>query len=167
MGPGRQSRMAHPGHAEHRSGADALQRPLRSRFRARLTAGVDMTSDVKGWPPIFYIFFIPSTFVSGRDGARKTRRLILLLSVDWLPPSLRPSGAGLALGTRVCFSLFTPSRATPNRGCVSSDGRRFPRSRILQQSGRRRRSFYPDNGLTCDGKVDRFLVRSGSWRKGC
>jgi TnpA family transposase len=46
------------------------------------------------------------------------------------------------------------------------DKRRFPRSKILQQSGRRRRSFYPDNGLTCDGKVDRFLVRSGSWRKG-
>src|ERR1043166_9361522 len=45
----------------------------------------------------------------------------MLISVGWLPPYLRPSGACLALGTRVCFSLFTPSRITPNRGCVSSD----------------------------------------------
>jgi len=107
---------------------DGAQCPLvpRSRSLPRLIPGVDMTSDVKGWPPIFYIFFIPSTFVIERDGASKTRRLILLISVDWLPPYLRPSGACLALGTRVCFSLLTPSRATPNRGCVSSDGRRKP-----------------------------------------
>src|SRR5919108_6569189 len=100
--------------AEHGCAADCLQRPLRSRFRQRLTPGVDMTSDVKSWPPIFYIFFIPSTFAIGRDGASKTRRLILLLSVDGLPPSLRPSGACRALGTRVGFSLLTPSRATPH-----------------------------------------------------
>jgi hypothetical protein len=30
---------------------------------------------------------------TGRAGARKTRRLILLLAVGWLPPSLRPSSA--------------------------------------------------------------------------
>jgi hypothetical protein len=47
--------------------------------------------------------------------------LILLLSVDWLPPSVRPSGAGLVLGTRVCCSLFTPSRVAPPRGCASAD----------------------------------------------
>jgi hypothetical protein len=29
------------------------------------------------------------------------RRLILLLSGGWLPPSVRPSGACLALGTRI------------------------------------------------------------------
>jgi hypothetical protein len=27
------------------------------------------------------------------------RRVLLLLSVGWLPPSLRPSGAGLTLGS--------------------------------------------------------------------
>jgi hypothetical protein len=32
-----------------RPAADALQRPLRSRFRARLRRGVDMTSNVKSW----------------------------------------------------------------------------------------------------------------------
>jgi hypothetical protein len=35
------------------TGADALQRPLRSRFRARLTASVDMTSAVKCWEQLF------------------------------------------------------------------------------------------------------------------
>src|SRR4029434_4142440 len=74
----------------------------------------------------FCMFFVLLSCVIGRDGASKRRRLIMLLSVDWLPPSLRPSGACLALGTRVCFSLFTPSRATPHRGCVSSDGRLTP-----------------------------------------
>jgi hypothetical protein len=39
--------------------------------------------------------------------------------------------------------------------------RRFPRSEILQQSGMRLRSFYPENRLTCDGKVDRFILPSG------
>jgi hypothetical protein len=33
--------------AEQGFAADALQRPLRSRFRARLSASVDMTSGVK------------------------------------------------------------------------------------------------------------------------
>src|SRR5262249_48230005 len=59
----------------------------------------------------------------GRAGARKRRRLSMLISVDWVPSSLRPSGTCLALGPRVCFSLLTPSRVTPHRGCVSSDGR--------------------------------------------
>jgi hypothetical protein len=36
-----------------------------------------------------------------RAGARQTRRLILRLSVDWVPPDLPPSGACLALGTRM------------------------------------------------------------------
>jgi hypothetical protein len=53
----------------------------RSGSRRRLTAGVDMTSEVKSWPRIFYIFFLPFAFVIGRDGASKTRRLILLISV--------------------------------------------------------------------------------------
>jgi phytoene dehydrogenase-like protein len=44
---------------------------------------------------------------------------------------------------------------------IVSKHRRFPRSKILQQSGMRPRSFYPENGLTCDGKVDRFILLSG------
>jgi hypothetical protein len=36
-----------------------------------------------------------------RGGASKRRRLILLLSVGWVPPYLHPSGACLHLGTRV------------------------------------------------------------------
>src|SRR6266850_1358694 len=71
----------------------------------------------------FPIFFIPFTCVIGRGGASKTRRLILLISVDWLPPYLRPSGAGLDRGPRVCFSLLTPPRVTPHRGCASADER--------------------------------------------
>lgn len=34
---------------------------------------------------------------------------------------MRPSGAGLDLGTRVSFSRLTPSRVTPHRGCASAD----------------------------------------------
>src|SRR4030095_4135944 len=75
----------------------------------------------RGGYRFFCIFFILLTASIGRAGASKRRRLIMLISVGWLPPSLRPSGACLALGTRVCFSLFTPSRITPHRGCVSSD----------------------------------------------
>ena len=55
------------------------------------------------------------------------RRLILRISVDWVPPDVRPSGACLARGRRVCFSLFTPSRVAPHRGGVSSDARSQPR----------------------------------------
>ena len=39
--------------------------------------------------------------------------------------------------------------------------RRFPRSEILQQSEMRRRSFCPEHRMTCDGKVDRFILPSG------
>jgi hypothetical protein len=107
--------------------ADCLQRPLRSRFRQQLTPGVDMTSDVKTWSEKFYAMtFLPVLRCIGRDGASQRRRLILLIFVGWVPPNVRPSGACLALGTRVSFSLFTPSRITPNRGCASSDSRGNP-----------------------------------------
>jgi hypothetical protein len=36
------------------------------------------------------------------------RRLILLISVGWVPPSLRPSGACLTLGSSV---LYEPPNA--------------------------------------------------------
>ena len=68
----------------------------------------------------------------GRAGARKTRRLITLLSVGWVPPSLHPSGACLTLGTRIPCGLLTLPRVTPNRGCASSDGRWNPGELLLQ-----------------------------------
>src|SRR5215813_5881309 len=80
----------------------------------------------RGGYRFFCIFFILLTASIERAGASKRRRLILLISVGWLPPYLRPSGACLALGTRVCFSLLTPSRVTPNRGCVSFDAQAKP-----------------------------------------
>jgi hypothetical protein len=61
-----------------------------------------------------------------RGGASHIRRLLLLVFVGWVPPDLHPSGACLALGTRVSFSLFTPSRVAPNRGCASFDRRGKP-----------------------------------------
>jgi hypothetical protein len=39
--------------AEQQVAADALQRPLRSRFQARLSRSVDMTSNVKRWQQLF------------------------------------------------------------------------------------------------------------------
>jgi hypothetical protein len=44
------------------------------------------------------------------------RRLILLLSVGWLPPDLHPSGACLALGTSMPVGLLTPLRVAPKPG---------------------------------------------------
>ena len=55
----------------------------------------------------------------GRSGASKRRRLILLLSVGWLPPSLPPSGACLGLGTSV---LYQPLHAV--EGCPTPGPRR-------------------------------------------
>jgi hypothetical protein len=64
--------------------------------------------------------------VVGRDGASQKRQLILLISVGWVPPDWRPSGACLDRGTRVSFSLFTLSRVAPHRGCASSDSHGKP-----------------------------------------
>jgi hypothetical protein len=112
--------------AEHGCAADRLQRSLRSRFQRRLTPSVDMTSNVKSWRENSHDVFcmLRSSLVMwciGRAGASKTRRLIMLISVGWLPPYLYPSGACLNLGTRVPCGLITPPRVTPHRGCVSSD----------------------------------------------
>jgi hypothetical protein len=75
---------------------------------------VAMTSDVKSSLAIFYvIIFIAAQLVIGRGGASPKRRLILLLSVGWVPPDWRPSGAGLARGTRVSCSRFTPCTVLP------------------------------------------------------
>ena len=69
-----------------------------------------------------------------------------------------------------------PERATPGRWLawvrgqwqmenqvhwvreVTCDARRFPWSEMLQPSGMRLHSFCPENRMTCDGKVDRFIV---------
>src|SRR5215471_10187240 len=67
------------------------------------------------------MFFAPRCI--GRAGASNTRRLILLISVGWVPPYLLPSGACLTLGTRIPDGLVTLSRVTPNRGCASSNAR--------------------------------------------
>jgi len=111
-----------------------------------------------------------------RAGARKRRRLLRLLCVGWLPPSWRPSGAGLALGTRVWCRLFTPSRVTPNRGGVSGDaqaqprdhrrcmlnGRALCRQRALLGHGRHTRTQCPR-----DGDNDRVgLLPAGAARSG-
>jgi hypothetical protein len=48
----------------------------------------------------------------------------MLISVGWVPPDVCPSGAGLGRGARGCFSLFTRTRMTPNRGCASSNRHR-------------------------------------------
>src|SRR6266581_932899 len=48
---------------------------------------------------VFMLFFEPSHM--RRGGASKRRRLILRLSVDWVPPSVPPSGACLNRGTRI------------------------------------------------------------------
>jgi len=44
--------------------------------------------------------------------------------------------------------------------------RRFPRSEMLQQSGMRLHGFCPENRMTCDGKVDRFILPCGWLSKG-
>jgi hypothetical protein len=152
-----------PDGAEHGAAPDCLQRPLlrRSRFRQQVSPSVDMTSDVKSWLPIVLHFLYPHGTASiGRGGASKIRRLILLISVGWLPPYLRPSGACLGLGTRVCFSLLTPSRVAPNRGCVSSDAQAKPSNhrwrlcngltlwsqRDLLSNGPHKRTQFPRDG---------------------
>src|SRR4051812_6057537 len=69
----------------------------------------------RGGDRFFCLFFILFTAAIARAGARKRRRLILRLSVGWLPPDVRPSGACLARGPRVWCSLVTPSRGPPHR----------------------------------------------------
>jgi hypothetical protein len=68
-----------------------------------------MTSDVKSCQSIFLgLHHVFSPRGIGSAGASPRRRLILLLSVDWLPPCGRPSGACLPLGARL---LSTPHHA--------------------------------------------------------
>src|SRR5512132_2981846 len=77
-------------------------------------SNVAMTSNVKSGEQVFlglHAVFFPSCI--GRAGASNMRRLILLLSVGWVPPYLRPSGACLCLGSSVLGSsvLYQPLNA--------------------------------------------------------
>ena len=97
---------------------------LRLSRTRKLKRSVDMTSDVKGEEHLFYVRIRVFSLLSlGRAGASTTRRWITLISVDWLPPSVPPSGACLSLGTSVPGGLLTPPRVPPHRGCVSTDRR--------------------------------------------
>ena len=69
---------------------------------------------VSGW------FFPPCL---SRAGASHMRRVIRRRSVGWRPPDGRPSGAGLARGTRRPAGLFPRSRVAPLRGGVSAEAR--------------------------------------------
>src|SRR5215510_3162092 len=105
--------------AEQGFGADCLQPSLRSGFRQQLRPSVAMTSNVKSWEQLFsghHNMFWPRCI--GRGGASKRRRLILLLSVGWLPPSLPPSGACLALGTSILLPASERCRGLHQTGAA-------------------------------------------------
>jgi hypothetical protein len=44
------------------------------------------------------------------------RRLILLISVGWVPPALRPSGACLTLGTSLLYKPHNAAEGYPTPG---------------------------------------------------
>jgi hypothetical protein len=63
-----------------------------------------MTSNVKGCQQIFLgLHDFLCLRCIGRARASTMRRLILLISVGWVPPSLHPSGACLGLGSSVLY----------------------------------------------------------------
>src|SRR5215813_14030994 len=79
-----------------------------------------MTSNVKSWPQIFlglHTVFSPRCI--GRARASTRRRVILLLSVGWLPPDLPPSGACLHLGTRILLQASERHRGVHHTGAAS------------------------------------------------
>ncbi len=95
---------------------------------------------------------MPFPCVIGRGGARQTRRVLRLLAVDGGPPDWRPSGAGLARGTRGGCSRFTPSRGTPHRGGAAADARSHGRETTGRAGNGRRRSR--QRSLPGDGSHD-------------
>jgi hypothetical protein len=107
---------------------------------------------------MFYPLFI------GRAGASKTRRVITLLSVGWLPPAWPPSGACLTRGPRIPCGLFTLPRGTPHRGCASSDRQEHPGEFLFQRDSvlRGPRTLLgkrPHEGTPCSGHGDPDLMR--------
>jgi hypothetical protein len=93
-----------------------------SRCRQQLKPSVDMTSGVKG---CLFRESVDGTFHGlspdhRKRGSQSSRRLLRLISVGWVPPDWRPSGAGLGLGPRVCCRRLTRTRMIPHRGGASS-----------------------------------------------
>jgi len=79
-----------------------------------------MTSNVKSGQQIFlglHNFSDPRCI--GKVGASKRRRLILLLSVGWVPPYLHPSGACLSLGTSILIQASERRRGLHRTGAAS------------------------------------------------
>ena len=150
--------------AEQRHAGDGFQRPLvpRFRFQPRLMPSVDMASDVKGWEQLFLRLHPGFPLSIGRAGARKTRRLLTLLSVDWLPPSWPPSGACLMQGTSVPCGRCTRPRVTPHRGCVSADGREHSRELVRQPAALLRLAMAQQSGGP--SPTERHAM-PGPWRR--
>src|SRR5712692_8983803 len=75
----------------------------------------------------------------------------------------------IKFGVTGCFYRLSPGVVTDavslekavSYQVLQSFTRRFPRSEMLQQSGMRLRSFCPENRMTCDGRVDRFILPCG------
>jgi hypothetical protein len=61
------------------------------------------------------MMFFPPRCIE-RAGASNLRRLILLLSVDWFPPYVLPSGACLSLGSRVLYKPPHAAEGYPTPG---------------------------------------------------
>ena len=87
---------------------------------------IDMTFGVKGYfvsksvDGLFSLVYPDLYPDRWKRRSQSSRRLITLISVGWVPPYLRPSGACLGLGPRVYRSRLTLARITPHRGCFSS-----------------------------------------------
>jgi hypothetical protein len=103
--------------------------------------GVDMTSGVKGYFVSQSVDGLLSWLSSDlnpdqwKRRSQASRRLITLISVGWVLPYLRPSGACLDLGSRVSCSRLPPTRIAPHRGCVPSNGLSVPPSRVKRAMG--------------------------------
>jgi hypothetical protein len=106
--------------------------PRRLRRGVDMPAGVEgdgVSQRVDGLCSLLSPDLEPDPWKSRRQSSR---RLITLRAAGWVPPDLCPSGAGLALGTRVSCRLVTPSRVAPHRGCASSDRRGKPGALLVQ-----------------------------------
>jgi hypothetical protein len=78
----------------HPPAGDTLQRPLRSRFQARLTRSVDTTSDVKGWEQLFYVCIFIFSFVSQKSWSQSDTT-VEHAAIRWLSPTCLASVRGL------------------------------------------------------------------------
>jgi hypothetical protein len=85
-----------------------------------------MPADVKSRQQLFLGGHDGFSSVHRQSRSQEERRVLPRLSAGWLPPSVPPSGACLALGPRGSCRLCTPSRAPPPRRGGSADGRGHP-----------------------------------------